>query len=191
MERYCDVIPFPGIAIAAVCGFVAGYLTASVVNHAKGKPRMTTTKTDQASRWRQVYETFAPAAVVFCVACSMFASVGVFWQSRVNANQDARRLQDNTAFIRCFDRFATDLSGSLPPVRKATAARDQALSAALGVDGLAGGFQKLNRGTFTDADLRQLIRLFLAYGVADAALAKARAENPYPVAPSKLCDLPE
>lgn len=141
--------------------------------------------------WRAAYERVAPALVTFCILCSMFASVGVYLQGRTNRAQDVARTEDNTAFIKCLDDYTTALAGSLPPVRKASAARDAALSDALGRDGgLAGGFIKAARGDFEEADLKVLIKLLLAYTKADKALTKARAENPYPAPPSKFCALP-
>lgn len=137
------------------------------------------------SRWRPIYERVAPILVVMCLLASLFASVGTYWGSRVNSAQDRARTADNTRLLACFDDFASALAGGLPPVRKATAATNTALAAAMAE--LRAGLVKVGAGTFTGADLNRLIDAFAAYQEANDHLEQVRAANPYPPAPSTFC----
>lgn len=194
-SSYLDAIPFPGILIASFVGFAAGYFVRYLTEKAK-EAKMTQPIPSTGRHWRSLYETVAPALVVFCIVCSMFASVGVFFQSRVNAEQDARRTADNTRFIRCFDKFATDLSGSLPAVRAASQVRNEALANVLiGNDehlGLGLLIYRAQKGIKGDPkkDLAALAKTFAEFQKADDHLLKVQKDNPYPAAPSKFCDLP-
>lgn len=138
------------------------------------------------TKWRQLYDRTAPALAIICLAASLFASVGVFWNDRVNGQQDRARLADQTALLGCFDTFATDLSGGLPPVREASVQRDDALAAALLA--LQDGLVKVGTETFTAADLATVIRLFDTYRRESENLTRVRAANPYPPPPSKFCN---
>lgn len=119
---------------------------------------------------------------------------------------DAERARghDRDVLISCIDRFATDLSGSLPPVRKATQARDRAtevrdataVEALTGDDGLRGALQKAADGTFEPADMAALLEKFAEFQAAadkvtdaNRELERVRKANPYPPPPSTFCDL--
>lgn len=162
--------------------------------------------------WTGVNERLGSFFLFFCIVASTFASVGVYIQSRTNAAQDATRAADqrsrtaeNTSFLKCLDTYTTALSGSLPPVRSATQKRDAAVEARdkIAVDalageaGLRGALQKAVDETLTPADMALLLQKFAAFQkaahqaeVASAELSQTRANNPYPPAPSKFCELP-
>lgn len=136
-------------------------------------------------QWRSFYDRAAPALVIFCLLASLFSSVGVWYNDRVNGAQDRQRTEDNTALLACFDDFASDLAGGLPPVREATAAANQALSEALRA--LQVGLVKVGTGAFEESDLRAIIAEFEEYQTANDELAEVRKEHPYPDAPSTFC----
>lgn len=160
---------------------------------------------DARPRLARAYGVVAPVLLVLCLLASLFASTGVFWLT-VKRGEDQRvRTASNTALLKCFDKFATDLSGSLPPVRKATQARDQAteardkkaVQALTGDDGLKGALEKAATGSFKPADMTALLRRFGEFQAAadrvtaaSRRLEQARKDNPYPPPPSKFCSLP-
>lgn len=157
-------------------------------------------KTPTRQGWRAFYEKVAPLLVVFCIFCSMSASVGVYIGSRTNRAQDiaAREAQkdrtaDNTALLACVDRFNNALAGALPPVREAGAARDEALmNALIGTHGIGGLLVRAQKGEKGDPakTLADLLNTFDKLSVANANLIIVRANNPYPDPPSKFCELP-
>lgn len=127
-----------------------------------------------------------------------------------NGRQDAQRAteakirdEEQATLLGCFDRFATALAGSLPPVREASAYRDNATAVRdTAMQQVARELGKVIRaaveGTLDDPadDLkalsRALDRLTVAgerLDTAQAALEEARAENPYPAPPSSFCTL--
>lgn len=143
-------------------------------------------------RARTLYDRIAPWLVL---AIGMMAAVGiwigvlgVFANNRQDAQATAEqsaRDKDTKALLKCFDDFASDLSGGLPPVRAATAESGEALSEAMG--SLQQGLKKVGAGTFEDDDLSQIIGAFDAYQKANRNLVQVRKENPYPPAPSTFC----
>lgn len=143
-------------------------------------------------RVRELYEQVAPVLAIV-IMLTAFSALGWSWQnSRADARQDraalaenARRDAERTQLLDCFDRFATDLAGGLPPVREATAQANDALARALGL--LGKGLAKVGAGTFDEADLRGLIAAFDDYQRANDHLAQVRADNPYPSPPSTFC----
>jgi hypothetical protein len=125
-----------------------------------------------------LYRRAAPVIVVITALIAIGAVVFSAHTSRESDRQKADLLS-------CFDRFATDLAGGLPPVRDATAERDAANAAAMG--SLGDGLVKVGAGTFKEADLKAIVAAFAAYREANQKLDQVRAANPYPPAPSTFC----
>lgn len=164
--------------------------------------------------WESVNARFGSLLMAFLFAVCALTLVAIFFQIRTNDAQDKAfqadqraRVADQAALLECFDQYATALSGSLPPVRDASAKRDLArdvydkalLATLTGKDGLGGLLLRAQQGkpNTPEVDLATLVKTFgvldakaEALDVASAALVKARAENPYPEPPSKFCDLP-
>lgn len=197
----CEAVHFPTILVPVSIGFVLGVLTDRLYDKAKEK-FMSSTRTSPRSRWSAVYDRLAPFLVVLCLVASTYASISTYHQQGVNDAQQVQRDKDqkartaaNSALIACFDRFATDLSGSLPPVRKATAERDEALLDALIGDahhlGLGFLLVRAQDGVKSDPkkDLADLVKTFNALKAASDRLVTVRKANPYPPPPSKFCDL--
>lgn len=151
-------------------------------------------------QWRLLYDRTAPALVIFCLLASLFSSVGVWYNDRVNGEQDRARTEDNTKLLACFDRYAELQSASSVAVREAsvvkdkrTAERDDALNAEgqafkdLVEDALAGegippeAVQRLSETLHDRAVAAERLDR------AQAALDEARRENPIPPAPSEFC----
>lgn len=146
-----------------------------------------------AAKWRAFYDRFAPALVLFILFVSM---VGI-WIGVASIQNDARqdaaaaaenkaRDHQNSSLLACFDEFADNLAGGLPPVRAASADRDSALAAAIGqlhrlIVKAVGGDEA------TDADIDDLLNAFEAYKKASDKLDDVRANNPYPEPPSEFC----
>lgn len=129
--------------------------------------------------------------LLFCAMVSTLAVVIGIAQLRANAAQDRQRVQDNASLLECVSNWGSSLTATLPPIRKASQARDDALADALsGQKGLRGALTKVSGGNFTPADLADLIRALNALQKADTELRAARAANPYPPPPSLTCDLP-
>jgi hypothetical protein len=153
-------------------------------------------------QWRIIYDRVAPVLVVICLLASLFASVGTFFLARVNEAQDRQSDADKALLLKCFDRYAELQSASSVAVREAsvvkdrrTAERDDALNAegeafkdlveaALTGEGIPPELvQRLSETLHDRADAaRQLDR-------AQAALDKAREDNPIPPAPSEFCSV--
>lgn len=118
-------------------------------------------------------------------------------QAQASAEQNKIRDEQNRALLDCFDRFATDLSGGLPPVRKATANRDIAAGSR---DDALQRFSRLlvefvttppadqdeARAQFLDV-VRELQSTGEALDLAQQRLQKVREANPYPPPPSSFC----
>lgn len=194
----CEAIHFPTILLPAGIGFILGVLSDRLLDKVKERTMNSTPRTRR--RWSSAYDRLAPFLVVLCLVASTYASISTYHQQGVNHAQQvqrdkdqAARTADNTGLIACFDKFATDLSGSLPPVRRATMKRDTALLAALiGDKGLGGILVRAQQGMKSDPkqDLEDLVATFDALKAAASHLEKVRAANPYPPPPSKFCDLP-
>lgn len=145
-----------------------------------------------SERTREVYDRVAPwlvLAIGLMAAVGIWIGViGVFANNRQDAQAAAEqktRDDDTKALLKCFDDFASDLSGGLPPVRTATAAANDALSEALAQ--LQQGLVKVGSGKFTDGDLERIIAEFDEYQQASRELTHVRKDNPYPLPPSTFC----
>lgn len=123
-----------------------------------------------------------------------------------NGRQDAQRAAEaevrdkqQAGLLRCFDRFAEELAGSLPPVREASAARDEAVAqrdtALQQVISLI-----VRNATRPPADEQSAREAFIAAATrlrdagrgltaAQENLQQARDENPYPEPPSTFCTI--
>lgn len=143
-----------------------------------------------ARRWRQVYEHIAPVLVIFCLIASLFASAGTYLLNVANGKQDAVRVTENRALLTCVSDWADAFTGTLPPIREATIAKDEALREAMGTFRSALVNAKKN-ATASDkkrqAILDGIVDAFSDYEDAADALAQARKDNPYPPAPKFAC----
>lgn len=131
---------------------------------------------------------YAFAVSIIALGSLVLGVLGVYTNGRqdaVSAAENKARDSYNRKLLDCFDEFASDLSGGLPPVREATAASGEALSQAMG--SLQLGLVKVGSGTFQDDDLQRIIAAFDAYQKANQNLVKVRKENPYPPSPSEFC----
>jgi hypothetical protein len=138
-------------------------------------------------RWWIYFSTVAAAIAVIGLILGV---LGIYTNGRQDATAAAEnkaRDQYNHTLLDCFDKFATDLAGGLPPVRTATAAANDALAAALVQ--LKTGLTRVGLGTFTDDDLQRIIRAFDTYQHANDELTKVRDANPYPPPPSTFCSV--
>lgn len=145
-----------------------------------------------SARARQFYDQVAPWLMLLI---GVVAAVGIWVGASAtitNARQDAQtraesevRDQQQKALLDCFDDFASQLAGGLPPVREASASRDDALASAL--DALREGLVKAQQGGVGPSDLTAIIDSFANYQRAADDLTRAREENPYPEAPSAFC----
>lgn len=143
-------------------------------------------------RWWPYY---AFAVSLVAVVSLILGVVGVYTNGRQDAvaaaenkarDEQNRALSEaNQALLACFDDFASDLSGGLPPVREASAEAQDQLSQALAT--LQAGLVKVSVGTFKPSDLAAIIREFGEYQDANNELVKVRRDNPYPDPPSKFC----
>lgn len=136
-------------------------------------------------RWWTYYATVVSAVAIVGLILGV---VGIYANNRQDAQADAEaraRDADTKALLKCFDDFASDLSGGLPPVREATAATNDALSGAL--SSLQVGLVKVGTGTFKPSDLDSIIAAFDNYQHANDHLIKVREDNPYPPPPSTFC----
>lgn len=154
-------------------------------------------------RIRTTFDRWTPAMVIFCMVAVIACSITVAIEAHANRIQDAQRLRDqqrrtadNTALLKCVNDFSTDLAGSLPVVRKASAHRNAALTNALiGNDkhlGLGRLLVRAQEGVKSDPkkDLADLVKTFEAFERADRHLIAVQKANPYPQPPAKFCDLP-
>lgn len=145
-----------------------------------------------STRARQFYERFAPWLVL---AIGVVAAIGIMvgaLATIVNVQQNAeakaeseQRDAQQKALLDCFDAFASQLADGLPPVRAASADRDDAL--ALALDSLREGLVKAQQGGVGPADLDSIIESFATYQRAAAELTQVRGDNPYPPPPSAFC----
>lgn len=133
---------------------------------------------------------YAFVVSIVAVTSLVLGVVGVYTNGRqdaVAAAANKARDQYNRKLLDCFDDFATDLAGGLPPVRTATAAANDALAVA--IVQLKVGLSKVGVGTFTAADLQRIIAAFDRYQLASDHLAQVRRNHPYPPAPSEFCSV--
>ena len=149
-------------------------------------------------QWRLLYDRTAPALVIFCLLASLFSSVGVWYNHRVNGEQDRARTEDNTKLLACFDKYAELQSASSVAVREASVRKDAATSIrddALAAEGRAFKVvvQHIIAGDLTPAQdaldkaLEQRAKAARMLDRAQDALDKAWRENPVPLAPSEFC----
>lgn len=151
-------------------------------------PRMRRHLPDK-SRMRELYEGIAPVLAIVTILAA-FSAVGWSWQNeRANDRQDEQRITDtearqaeNAALLECFDDFASQLAGGLPPVREATVERDAAIAAAFIAIRNA-----LTNLTGDGSQLPAVLKALDAVVVANENLTQVRADNPYPAAPSEFC----
>lgn len=147
-------------------------------------------------RLHRLYFRYVPALVAVMVLTVATCAIGVTWLTFQRGEDQRARTADNEALIDCFDDYATALSGSLPAVREASQARNEALKNVLIGDeenlGLGLLISRAQQGIKGDPkkDLASLARTFKAFQVADDHLLKVQAANPYPAAPSRFCVLP-
>ena len=148
-------------------------------------------------QWRPLYDRTAPALVVFCLLASLFSSLGVWYNDRV---QDRARTEDNTKLLACFDKYAELQSASSVAVREASVRKDAATSIrddALAAEGRAFKVvvQHIIAGDLTPAQdaldkaLEQRAKAARMLDRAQDALDKAWRENPVPLAPSRFCSV--
>lgn len=152
-------------------------------------------------QWRLLYDRTAPALVIFCLLASLFSSVGVWYNDRVNGEQDRARTEDNTKLLACFDKYAELQSASSVAVREASVRKDAATSIrddALAAEGRAFKVvvQHIIAGDLTPAQVQRLAETLEQRAKAarmldraQDALDKARRENPVPEPPSTFCSV--
>jgi hypothetical protein len=157
-----------------------------------------------AAAARAWYDRWAP---ILFVGIAMLALIGIwigtlatFENGRQNAQAAAEaevRDDQQRELLACFDDFAEQLSGALPPIREASAARDVAQGAR---DNALQRFVSLivvgatepttdedaSRKEFLAA-LEQLRVAGVELEVATASVQTAREEHPFPPAPSTFC----
>lgn len=143
-----------------------------------------------------IYTRVAPILMVVSLLIGIGAAVGTYVNDRANVRQDHQRIIDEAAssraqqgLLECFDKFATQLAGGLPPVRAASAARDDALAAAE-VE-LRDALVDIVSGADVKHELRKLVRALNAFQTASDHLSAVRAANPYPPAPATFCASPD
>jgi hypothetical protein len=150
--------------------------------------------------WRAIYDKLAPGLALLILIIALAAGVGTYFNDRAIAKANADRLSDQGDLLACFDLFATNLAGGLPPVREASAARDDAraawenasdavskaieaaLARAVAGEPTDGSQVPVILGAFHDLDVASA-----ALDRANAHLDKVRADNPYPKPPSEFC----
>ena len=149
-------------------------------------------------QWRPLYDRTAPALVIFCLLASLFSSVGVWYNDRV---QDRARTEDDTKLLACFDKYAELQSASSVAVREASVRKDAAASIrddALAAEGRAFKVvvQHIIAGDLTPAQVQRLAETLEQRAKAarmldraQDALDKARRENPVPEPPSTFCSV--
>ena len=152
-------------------------------------------------QWRLLYDRTAPALVIFCLLASLFSSVGVWYNDRVNGEQDRARTEDNTKLLACFDKYAELQSASSVAVREASVRKDAATSIrddALAAEGRAFKVvvQHIIAGDLTPAQVQRLAETLEQRAKAarmldraQDALDKARREHPVPEPPSTFCSV--
>ena len=152
-------------------------------------------------QWRLLYDRTAPALVIFCLLASLFSSVGVWYNDRVNGEQDRARTEDNTKLLACFDKYAELQSASSVAVREASVRKDAATSIrddALAAEGRAVKVvvQHIIAGDLTPAQVQRLAETLEQRAKAarmldraQDALDKARREHPPPEPPSTFCSV--
>jgi hypothetical protein len=194
LNRVCDAFPWPEMAVSGIGGLVLGLIAGFVWGRISKSPNGGTMSASTVlTRLRESYYQWVPMAVIVIGA---LATVGIMLSAVAtitNVRQDAEHAAENKArdqynakLLKCFNDFASDLAGGLPPVRKATAERDGALDAAL--EQLQAGFIKVGKDTFQPSDLQAIIAKFDTFQRASDDLSRARQENPYPEAPATFCN---
>lgn len=164
-------------------------------------------------RWRK-FDPVAWFVLSVLAVVAIYGGVGTYYNSRADHKRDvaidavqSQRIADNNvaaaennALLDCFDGFATDLAGGLPPVREATAERDdaraawenassavsraieEALSRAVSGAPVDGSQVPVILGAFHDLDVAST-----ELHKANQNLRQVRADNPYPPPPSEFC----
>lgn len=146
--------------------------------------------------WRVIYDRIAPALALLCLVIAIGAGIGTYVNDRANQRQDRERLEQNEQLLACFDNFADDLAGALPPVREASQRRNETISetfAALEnllIRALAADGEEVPQDQAIQI-LSRLAKALEAYRNADQDLQDVQDENPYPEPPSEFCDLPD
>lgn len=129
-----------------------------------------------------IYARVAPVLAVLALVIAITA-IGWTWST------DRATTAENTRLLGCFDDFADDLTGSLPPVRDASARRDVALGDVLeGIQNLLS--KAVSGGENGPEAAAELLDDLEAYRTANEALEQARRDNPYPDPPSEFCGPP-
>ena len=141
-----------------------------------------------------LYNRAAPLLLGFCCIAVIVCSIGVAVESHTNSVQDQQRISDQkerTATIAhvttCIREFAAELGDNLPPVRRATAARDAALRTAM--DKLEVALERTVAKTVTASDVTSLVGALQRYQDATNRLIRVRSANPYPQIPAQSCQI--
>lgn len=150
------------------------------------------------------FDRWAPALYLMV---AVLALIGIFISTAAtitNGRQDVERAAEakvrddqQRGLLACFDEFAAQLAGGLPPIREASAARDVAQGnrdsalqqvVSLIVVGATRppADEAASRQEFLDA-LEQLRVAGVELEEATAAVQAAREEHPFPPAPSTFC----
>lgn len=154
-----------------------------------------------------IYRRIAPLLIVCALVLAIGAVTGTYVNDRADRRRDhaiteanSARIQDNADLLACFDKFATALAGGLPPVRDASAARDDARAAWEDASNavskaIEAALARAASGQPVDgSQVPVILGAFHDLDTASAALHKAntnldqvRAANPYPPPPSTFC----
>lgn len=137
---------------------------------------------------QRLYARVAPLIALLTILAAFAALVFTYTNGQNDLRDNARRDRERSQLLGCFDRFATALAGGLPPVRKASAARDDVLLTAL-TDGLQNLLVKALAQDATPADARRLLDQLRQLQAAQDTLQDVRDENPYPPPPSEFCNI--
>lgn len=141
-----------------------------------------------------IYNRAAPLLLGFCCIAVVVCSIGVAVESHTNSVQDRQRIADQKArtttiakVTDCIRDFAAELGEGLPPVRKATAARDDALRTSMAE--LETALTKTVAQTVTASDVTRLVSALQRYQDAAEHLTKVRTAHPYPQIPAQSCQI--
>lgn len=149
--------------------------------------------------WRVIYDRFAPFVALLCLLIAVVAAAGTYVNDRNQTAERQDRVRENSRLLACFDKFATELAGGLPPVRVASEARDKAVTGkdvgvAQVMRALDNLLNKAIEGTAKPADSDRLVKALEDYKAAFKRLREAnqnlddvREANPYPPPPSEFC----
>lgn len=185
----------PGLTVGAAVGALVGvYVLAPVLDrYRRAHPTQeTTAMTDSLgkSKMRITYEKWAPAVAGIALLTGIFGSTTSTINQRTTNRETSARIAQANSLLACFDRFAAALAGGLPPVRAASAERDDALESVLG--SLNKVVSAAIKGTEIPPDdpiITGLVTSLNAYQAASSHLDQVRAENPYPPPPTQFCDI--